>query len=70
MQALQQKTRFFFRFIHTIFTTLRHRRLKYEDVRIGILGEGWCASVDVAHVDLIEHLIECLPIVRLAIQTA
>jgi len=29
-----------------------------------------CASVGVAHIDLIEHVIECLPIVHLAIQTA
>ena len=28
------------------------------------------ASVDVAHIDLIEHIVECLPIVHLAIQTA
>lgn len=29
-----------------------------------------CASVGVAHIDLIEHVIECLPIVHLALQTA
>ena len=28
------------------------------------------ASVGVAHIDLIEHIIECLPIVHLGIQTA
>ena len=28
------------------------------------------ASVGVAHVDLIEHIIECLPIVHLGIETA
>jgi len=28
------------------------------------------ASVDVARIDLIEHVVECLPIVHLAIQTA
>ena len=28
------------------------------------------ASIGVAHIDLIEHVIECLPIVHLGIQTA
>jgi hypothetical protein len=28
------------------------------------------ATVGVAHIDLIEHVIECLPIVDLGIQTA
>ena len=27
------------------------------------------ASVDVAHIDLIEHVVECLPIAHFAIQT-
>jgi len=52
-----------FRFINGIVTALRHPGLK-------IPGEDRRASVGVAHIDLIEHVIECLPIVHLAIQTA
>jgi hypothetical protein len=69
MQTLQQKPKKFFRFLNTIFTTLRHRALKIQ-VRVGILGEDCCASVGVAHIDLIEHVIECLPTLHLAVQTA
>jgi hypothetical protein len=49
---------------------LRHAAI--SDLRaISPQGFGNCpALLDVAHIDLIEHIIECLPIVHLAIQTA
>ena len=49
---------------------LQHRGLKYKGVHIGILARIARASVGIARIDLIEHVIECLPIVHLAIQTA
>lgn len=59
---LQQKTQKFSNYLLDILQ--RYGTEVYQDLVIAR------ASVGVAHVDLIEHVIECLPIVHLAIQTA
>ena len=86
MQTLQQKPQNLFELIQTIFTTLRYNGVRLRiscrglaelrhtailDLRLTARDLVIApASVGVARTDLIEHVIERLPIVHLAIQTA
>ena len=70
MQTLQQKPpRNFSDLLTRSSQRYGNEHLKYSRAYWNV-GEDCCALVRIAHFDLIERVIECLPTVHLAIQTA